>query len=155
VGQILQVELWANRSHEFNDGLATVYADLTYDPRRVAVLDIVPSDLFGNFAGGALDSTSGVIRGLGGATEPGDSMVGIEPAWALVATVEIQIVRDTGFNVSTSPATDTFGVSAFGKFGNIEPARVSYGSLGLMMPATFQERPELDRNTVDRDKVQN
>ena len=147
VGETFYVELWANRASVFQDGVAAVYVDLVYDPAILRLTDIVPGDLFEAFNAGEIDPVAGEIRSLGGCTEPGADLVGVEPAWARVATLTAAFKTNGGVTLRTGPAGATFGISVFGSFGNLDSARIAFGRLELVLPYPIEERPPLEENT--------
>ena len=111
------------------------------------VMKELPGDLFEAFNAGEIDPVAGEIRSLGGCTEPGADLVGVEPAWARVATLTAAFKTNGGVTLRTGPAGATFGISVFGSFGNLDSARIAFGRLELVLPYPIVGRPPLEENT--------
>ena len=117
------------------EGLASVYVHLSYDPESLTVQEIMPSGPFGVFAGGIIVQERGLVRSLGGCAAPGEGSFGVEPAWARVATLRMRGEKPGLTRVRLSQADGLHGVSVFGRFGNLDASRVEFRGTDVRITA--------------------
>ncbi len=126
------VEVWATAG-DSADGLAAVYSDISFDPRRMSVVRVIPGGAFGTFAGGRMDNTAGSVSALGGCLSPGKEGYGADSTWVRVATLEMRVLRRGPTAISAGPAGQIYGVSILNRFGNIDPELIDFGGLTVQL----------------------
>jgi len=156
LGETLFVEVWASRTEAAHEGLAAVYTTLHYDSSRLAMMDMKVDQPFATFPGGLVNARAGQVQQLGGCALPGEGSVGLQPAWARVATIRLR-ARATGIaDLRTGTAGTTYGVSVFGRFGNLDPSGVRFGDLRLLIrgprPPVGDAAPIGPIRVIDRKK---
>lgn len=125
------VEIWVSRGGPAAapaPGLAAVFADLNFDPNKLAVQDVQPSRLFSTLAGGEKDNGAGKVWSVGGCAPLGDGSVGVTAAWVKLATVSMQALEAGDIHLSTSAAEQPLGISLFGRFDEVDPTMIDFGS---------------------------
>jgi len=132
------VEVWATHTANSYDGFGSVYVDVSYDPSLLVVDDIVPSDSFSLFSRGSADASTGLITAIGGCAPVGEGTLGSQSNWVRVATLRVRAL-DVGYaTVTAKPSYGPFGVSVFGRFGDLPSQQIEFGSteLRIQQPST-------------------
>lgn len=133
VGTPFFVEVWVSRNNTTEDGLAAVYTTLGFDASLFVVDAAATGSTFQMFENGAIDAVGGKVDTLGGCADLGESRVGVDPLWARVATLRVQGIRTGTGRITAESSGPAYGVAVFGKFGNLDPNRIRFGSLELML----------------------
>lgn len=142
------LEVWASLAAEDQAGLGSVYVDVTYDPSQLMVVEVIPSVAFSTFSGGIVDSTLGVISALGGCAPLGDGTMGAGSTWVRVATLRMRALGVGFATVSAGPSYGPYGVSVFGRFGDLSQDQLEFGEAGLNL--RNRRVPENKRNLRTR-----
>jgi len=135
VGDTFYVEVWGalgDVTDETEAGFGAVYSDLRYDPRKVSVEEVTPSELFTLFSMKDASEHTGQVS-VGGCAPLADGSVGLDTAWVRVATLRMRAVGRGETDLMVGPSQAPFGVSMFGQFGDLNPAFIDYGQTGLSL----------------------
>jgi len=132
VGEDVIFELWAVRAGLAGDALASVYVDLMYDPEVFEITGAASSAQFGVLARQLDDSASGLLLRLGGCAALGERALGINDSWVRVATIVARATSPGNSSLAAMPSDRLHGIAAIG-FGNIDPTRIEFGSVEVMV----------------------
>ncbi|MFQ5494718.1 MAG: hypothetical protein ACE5EX_04995 [Phycisphaerae bacterium] len=126
-----EVEVWASISRGGPEGLGSVYVDVLYDPGLLAVEEVMPSTSFTTLSRGFIDADAGHIAALGGCAALGEGRLGSASTWVRVATVRVR-ARGSGLTTVTAvPSHRPYGVSVFGRFGDLYAGQVEFGEIAF------------------------
>jgi hypothetical protein len=137
-GQTFYVEVWASGGRwadGLEEGLASAYVDVHYDP-QVLIADSAGAGMqFGLFALEMIDSRIGVVK-VGGCAALGESTLGTGQTWVRVGTLSMHGVLPvkplqaaSGPVVKTGPAAAPYGISIFNRFGDLSAEQIKFGSV--------------------------
>jgi hypothetical protein len=131
VGDVVWLELWAQGGRPADgkeEGLAAVYANLTFDHTRLALGKIVPSGQFPLFAGGTTGAADGLVEALGGCAPLGEAALGTGGTWVRVAGLQLKATSTGRAFARCDPAASPFGVAVINRFGDLQEWQVEYGA---------------------------
>lgn len=138
-GETFYLEMWAARTGITDgsaNGLAAVYADITYDPALLNLEQTVPSQLFQTFSQGGGTAHSDGRRSVGGCAPLGDGSVGVDSPWVRVATVRMRVTGGGRTHLTVGPSPQPFGVSLFGRFGELDPSQIDFLGTDIVLGQT-------------------
>jgi hypothetical protein len=129
VGQVVYLEAWttvpsAGRPQDI--GLASAYVDLQFDMRRLALMDIVPSEEFGLLLNQSLSPDNGVLRAVGGCAQLRPDGVGADGNWVRITTVVTRAVAQGRTTVTVESSDEIHGFARVGMFQNIDPSLIEF-----------------------------
>jgi hypothetical protein len=116
--------------------------DVVFDPSRLVVEGVIPSQKLGMFAGGLVDQGGGVVGALGGCAPLGDDALGADSTWVRVAALELHGRQPGLAGVQTGPSAGGYGVSIMNRLGILDSSEVHFGSGRFTMlddPAAARE----------------
>jgi hypothetical protein len=147
VGQAVFVEVWASRINSSpgdTRGLASVYTNLQYNPRLLAIDGVQPGALFGNFAGGA-DDGAGIIARLGGCAALGERKLGGDGDWVRVATVRARTKAAGRGRLAAESSDVLHGVAILGEYANVRVEQIEFGESPLVIGELKPDVPRMLR----------
>jgi hypothetical protein len=130
IGQRFYLEIWVTRQDDSYDGLAAAYVDVSYDPRRLAVQEIVSGEFLSLFSSGVIDQAKGLAHTVGGCVPLGQASVGLDK-WVRVATLHVQAEAAGQVTMTTGPARVPYGIAVFDQSGDLGPSQVDFGESRL------------------------
>jgi len=144
-GQHFDVEVWASLSEGYTEGgLASVYADVNYDRNLLVPKDVQATESFSTFSRTVVGSQGVDVVSLGGCAAVGDDTMGVSSSWVRVATLRMIAVKSGRTTLSMQPSEAPFGVSLYGRFGDLPQAQLSYE------PATVELIVDVDGGKIIR-----
>jgi hypothetical protein len=122
VGDEFYAEIWATcLAAADGSGLASVYVDLTFDPRRFHVEELIPGTALSLFKRGAVDPKTGSAF-TGGCAAPGVDW-GVD-SWVRVATLRMRADAAGRTGLEVAPTESVLGVAIFGH-GAVDGSRIA------------------------------
>jgi hypothetical protein len=138
-GQRFYLEIWVTRQDDAHDGLAAAYVDVSYDPRRVSVTEIVSGDWLSLLSSGVIDQANGLAHTVGGCVPLGNGSVGLGE-WVRVATLYMQARAAGHVRITTGPARVPYGIAIFDQAGDLDASQVDFGERRLSILSVAPER---------------
>jgi len=145
INDTFYVEVWAARTDVTDGseaGLGAVYADIVFDPLHLAAAESVPSALFNLFSVSSSTAREGRLP-VGGCAPLGDGTVGVDTAWVRVATLRMNVIGEGVTRLTVGPSQAPFGVSIFGRFGNLAKTNIDFGGAGLSLSSVSPDTRKL------------
>jgi len=143
--EVFDVEVWASLASLDSSGFGSVYVDVSYDPSQLAVEDVIASESFKTFSRGFVDSSKGLIQALGGCAPLGYGGLGAGSTWARVATLRMRAIGQGLATVTAASSYGPYGVSVFGRFGDLPQEQITFGELRLSLRGQTLDRKRATR----------
>jgi len=123
------VEAWIRRpatSSAEGPGLASVYLDMAFGPKVVAVRSVTPGDSFPLFDNEWAIADEGRVSAIGGCTSLAHTTLGLDGRWVRVATLTMRAIAPGASSVSATPSDAIHGITLVGQFANLDRSRVVF-----------------------------
>lgn len=133
VGQLFQVEVWANST---GGDIAGLYVDVRYPLGQIVPSEIEHGALYTTLSSGVIDVSTGQVRTLGGCVALGEDIMTPELPWKRVATMQA-VARSRGeARLTLAQAAAPYGVSLMGTFGDLQPSSLELEGIRLVVEGT-------------------
>ncbi len=151
VGQRFFVEVWATRPATAGwsaEGLASVFVDLSFDAKALAVERVISGHPMSTFADGVIHPELGRVSRLGGCSKLDSPDLGANGNWVRVATLAVRTVATGSVNLTAGPSDPLHGVSIVNELGNLDPFLVDFGaaSVNIVMKPMVRDVPHHAKN---------
>ena len=131
-GSTFFVEVWAQTTHP--NGLTSVSLDIAFDSTLATGVSITHAALFSELQNGTIDNPNGLVDDLSGShLGPCTDAVGVSPNWARVTVIEMSALGEGTLLLESAPTGSPAFGTAICAVGDVDPAEVSFGAIGLHM----------------------
>lgn len=144
VGGTFWIEVWAQGRRVMDgrkEGLAAVYADVSFAASRMTLEAVRPGDAFPLFVHGTTGPTKGLVEAVGGCAPLGEATLGTGGAWVCVARLQFRAASSGPAEVRSLPARLPYGVAVVNRFGELTESQVEFGQTTLRIRRPALEVP--------------